>query len=167
MNKQTQIQLENEEFNYIIKDIIENYTVQQMKKYMQHFDTTCFEHCYMASYYCYKVSKIFNWDYKSAARGAMLHDLFLYDWRKKQEDIKGLHAFTHGKTAYKNADSLFNLNKTEEDMIKNHMFPITVIPPKSKEGWLLTIIDKYCTTMDFVEHVKVNYKFWPLIKRAT
>ena len=55
MNKQTQIQLENEEFNYIIKDIIENYTVQQMKKYMQHFDTTCFEHCYMASYYCYKV----------------------------------------------------------------------------------------------------------------
>ena len=83
MNKKTQIQLENEEFNYIIKDIIENYTVQQMKKYMQHFDTTCFEHCYMASYYCYKVSKIFNWDYKSAARGAMLHDLFLYDWRKK------------------------------------------------------------------------------------
>ena len=67
MNKQMQIQLENIEFNYIIKDLLENYTVQQMKKYMQHFDTTCFEHCYMASYYCYKISKILNWDYKSAA----------------------------------------------------------------------------------------------------
>ena len=162
MNKKTQIQLENEEFNYIIKDIIENYTVQQMKKYMQHFDTTCFEHCYMASYYCYKVSKIFNWDYKSAARGAMLHDLFLYDWRKKQEDIKGLHAFTHGKTAYKNADSLFNLNKTEKDMIKNHMFPVTIIPPKTKEGFLLTLVDKYCCIKE-----TFNYYLSKIIKKGT
>ncbi len=47
----------------------------------------------------------------------MLHDLFLYDWRKKQDDRKGLHAFTHPKTAYKNASKLFALNEKEKDII--------------------------------------------------
>ena len=162
MNKQAKIQLENVEFNNIITDILANYTVQQMKNYIQHFNTTCFDHCFMVSYYCYKISKKLNWDYKSAARGAMLHDMFLYDWRKKQEDIKGLHAFTHGKTAYKKANEIFNLNKTEKDMIKNHMFPVTLIPPKTKEGFLLTIVDKYCyikETIDYYLHIIKRRKY--------
>ena len=89
------------EFQKIIEPLIKNETVQQMKNYRQHYDTTCFEHCYMASYHCYSICKKYNLDYKSATRAAMLHDLFLYDWRKRQPDRKGLHAFTHGKTALK------------------------------------------------------------------
>ena len=36
-------------FIYIIKDLIENETVQKMKNYKQHYETTCFEHCLTAS----------------------------------------------------------------------------------------------------------------------
>ena len=73
----------------------------------------------------------------------MLHDLFLYDWRKRQPDRKGLHAFTHGKTACENALKLFNLNKKEQDIIIKHMWPVTLTPPKSREGFILTVVDKY------------------------
>ena len=33
------------EFINIIKDIIENDTVNQMKIYKQHYETSCFDHC--------------------------------------------------------------------------------------------------------------------------
>ena len=49
-----------------------------MKKYKQHYETSTFDHCYMVSYYCYKVCKKLKLDYKSAARAGMLHDFFLY-----------------------------------------------------------------------------------------
>ena len=89
------------EFLNIIDDIISNKTVQKMNDYKHHCDTTCFEHCFNVAYYTYTISKKLKLDYKSATRGAMLHDLFLYDWRIRQPDRKGLHAFTHGMTAYK------------------------------------------------------------------
>ena len=159
MKNQVKVNSENDiEFNEIIKDLIENETVKSMSKYTQHFNTTCYEHCHMVSYYCYCISKKFNWDYKSAARGAMLHDLFLYNWREKQEDHKGLHAYTHGKIACENACKIFNLNEKEKDMIKNHMFPVTLIPPKSKEGMLLTFVDKYCTLTEFFEFIYSAYR---------
>ena len=46
-----------EEFESIIKDIVENSEVLKMKEYRQHADTSCFDHCYMASYYCYILCK--------------------------------------------------------------------------------------------------------------
>lgn len=147
----------NIEFQNIIKEFIENDTVKSMSKYIQHCSTNCFEHCYRTSYYCYKISKKLNWDYKSAARGAMLHDLFLYDWREKKDGRKGLHAFTHGKKACQNACNLFKLNEKEQDMITRHMFPVTIIPPKSKEGILLTFVDKYCALTEFSHYIYNEY----------
>lgn len=132
------------EFIKTIKDLIENETVQKMNNYKQHYQTSCFNHCLMASYYCYKYCKQLNLDYISCARAAMLHDLFLYDWRKRENGRKGLHAFTHPKTAYENASKLFNLNKKEADIILKHMWPVTISLPKYKESYILTLVDKYC-----------------------
>ena len=141
----------DEEFQMLIKDIINNKTVQEMKNYRQHYETTCFDHCYMASYYCYIICKKYNLDYKSATRAAMLHDLFLYDWRVRQPDRKGLHAFTHGKEACKNACKLFDLSEKEKDIIIKHMWPVTIAFPKSIEGFVLTLVDKYCAVSETFE----------------
>lgn len=138
-------------FQNIIKPIITNETVQQMKNFRQHYETSCFEHCYMAAYYCYLICKKFHLDYKSATRAAMLHDLFLYDWREKRPDRKGLHAFTHGKKACENACKLFDLNKKEKDIIIKHMWPVTISLPKSLEGFVLTFVDKYCAISESFE----------------
>ena len=80
------------EFEQIIEDIINNQTVQKMKNYNQHYDTSCYEHCKNVAYISYKICKKLKLDYKSAARAGMLHDLFLYDWRKRQDGRKGLHS---------------------------------------------------------------------------
>ncbi len=132
------------EFQSIISELISNETVQSMKNFRQHYETTCFDHCYMVSYYCYLICKKYKLDYKSAARAGMIHDLFLYDWRVRQPERKGLHAFTHGKVACENACKLFDLNEKEKDMIIKHMWPVTVNMPKSIEGFILTFVDKYC-----------------------
>ncbi len=142
------------EFQEIVKPLITNETVLKMKNFKQHYETSCFEHCYVVSYYCYLICKKYNLDYKSATRAAMLHDLFLYDWRKKQPERKGLHAFTHGKLACKNACKLFDLNEKEKDIIISHMWPVTITPPKSLEGFILTFVDKHCAISETFEVLK-------------
>ena len=143
---------EIEEFDSIIDDITSNTTVQKMKLFRQHYDTSCFDHCYEVAYYSYKICKKFGFDSKSAARAGMLHDLFLYDWRKRQDDRKGLHAFTHPRTALENSLKIFDLNKKEQDIILKHMWPLTVIPPKYIEGFILSSVDKYCALKESYNH---------------
>lgn len=146
----------DEEFKSILLPIINNETVQEMKNYRQHYETTCYDHCLQAAYYCYLICKKYNLDYKSATRAAMLHDLFLYDWRERQPDRKGLHAFTHGKTACDNACKLFDLNEKEKDIILKHMWPVTIAFPKSFEGFILTFVDKYCAMSESAEVLKTR-----------
>lgn len=154
---------EDFEFQEIIDDLIKNETVQQMKNYKQHFSTNCFDHCLMASYYCYKICKKLKLDYKSASRGAMLHDLFLYDWREKN-NRNGFHAFTHGKTAYKNASVCFELNKIEKDMIIKHMWPVTIALPRYLESYILTFVDKYCAVKESIEDLSEHFSLRKMFK---
>ena len=137
-----------------------------MKNYRQHYETTCFDHCYTAAYYCYLICKKYHLDYKSATRAAMLHDLFLYDWRKRQPDRKGLHAFTHGKKACENACQLFDLNEKEKDIIIKHMWPVTIELPKSIEGFVLTLVDKYCALSESFEVFKSRLFMKPTFRYA-
>ena len=116
---------DNKEFINIIDNLIKHPTVKQMKNFKQHYETSCFDHCLIASYYCYKICKKLKLDYVSCSRAAMLHDLFLYDWHKRENGRKGLHAFTHPKAAYENASQLFKLNDKETDIILKHMWPVT------------------------------------------
>lgn len=132
-------------FFQIIHDIASNETVKQMKNFRQHCDTSCYEHCLHVAYYSYWIAKKFGLDYISTARAAMLHDLFLYDWRKQYRDVElpGLHAFVHPKIALRNATKIFDLNAKEQDIIEKHMWPLTFRFPKYKESYIVTFMDKY------------------------
>lgn len=141
---------ENEEFNEIISDIANNEIVLKMRNFRQHYNTSCYEHCKYVAYYTYLICKKFNLDYISATRGAMLHDLFLYDWREKNNRV-GLHAYTHPYTAYKNASQLFNLNAMEKDVIIKHMWPVTLRLPRYKESFVITLTDKYSALVETME----------------
>lgn len=147
------------EFEDIINDLVHNDMVLKMKNYKQHYETSCFEHCKMVSYYCYLICKKYNLDYISAARAGMLHDLFLYDWRIRENGRKGLHAFTHPKTALENSLRLFNLNEKECDIILKHMWPVTFFSfPKYKESFIITLVDKYCAIKESIKAYKSRKK---------
>ena len=143
-------------FFEIIKDIISNETVKQMKNYRQHCNTSCYKHCMQVAYFTYIACKKLSLDYVSATRAAMLHDLFLYDWRKKYRnvDLSGLHAFIHPKIALKNASELFELNNLEKDIIEKHMWPVTLSFPKYKESYIVTIMDKYSACLETYLYIK-------------
>ena len=147
----------DKEFIEIIEDLLQNEMVQDMKNYRQHYETSCYDHCLQASYYCYKICKKHNWDYVSAARATMVHDLFLYDWRKRQPDRKGLHAFTHPRTAYENACKIMDLNPLQKDIILKHMWPLTIKFPRYKESFLLTLVDKYCALSESYHEIRSRH----------
>ena len=160
--------MNDKEYMEIVKDIINNETVAEMKKYRQHYDINTFEHCLNVSYISYRICKKLKLDYKSMARGAMLHDLFLYDWRnsKKQLNLDGYHAFVHPKIALENASKLYNLNDKEKDIIVKHMWPVTLALPKYKESFIITLVDKYSALQESAQYYRNRIKSKKLFKYA-
>ena len=156
------------EFFDIIQDIISNDTVKKMKNYRQHCNTSCFKHCMQVAYFTFISCKAFKLDYISATRAAMLHDLFLYDWRKKYRDVDlpGLHAFAHPRIALKNANKIFNLNEKEKDIIAKHMWPVTFSLPRFKESYIVTIMDKYSACLETYLYIQENLKKRTFYKTA-
>ncbi len=135
--------LQDKEYIEIISELLKQEKVIKMKQFRQHHNTSCFDHCLFVSYNTYLICKKHKLDYISAARAGLLHDLFLYDWRKRENGREGLHAFTHPKEALKQAMSITKLNSKEQDIIKNHMWPVTPAFPKYKETYIITLVDKY------------------------
>lgn len=133
---------------YAVK-LIQSPDVRKMDKYIQHADVTCLEHCISVAYMSCVISEKFHIhvDGESLVRGAMLHDFFLYDWHLKS-GRKGLHGFTHPKTALLNAQKCFDLNNKEKDIIVKHMWPLTPALPKYRESFIVGAADKICSVIE-------------------
>ncbi len=156
------------EFFEILDDIINNDTVKQMKNYRQHCNTSCFKHCMQVAYFTFIACKALKLDYISATRAAMLHDLFLYDWRKKYRNVElpGLHAFVHPLIAFENASSIFDLNDKEKDVIIKHMWPVTLSFPRYRESYIVTIMDKYSACLETYLYIQEKLKRKTFYKTA-
>ncbi len=141
------------------KDIISADDMQLTKKYIQHGNTSVFEHCINVACMCICISRYFHIkvDEKSLVRGALLHDYFLYDWHVADNSHKW-HGFTHPRTALRNARKEFKLNKVERDMILRHMFPLNVRPPHYRESRILCLADKLCAIFEIFYVKKFNFK---------
>lgn len=155
-----------DEFNLIITDIENNDTVKLMKNFKQHYDTSCYDHCRNVAFYSYLICRKFNLDFEAAARSGMLHDLFLYDWHEKRVNRKGLHGFTHPRTALDNSNKLFILSDKEQDIILKHMWPITIVLPKYKESYIVSCVDKFCALKESYEHYKRNKRIQKMYRYA-
>ena len=138
------------EFYKNIQDIAEHPVVLEMKKYPQHGRTNCYKHCLRVAYYNYRLCKILHLDARSAARACMIHDLFLYDWHTHAAETgERFHGLKHPDKAYRNARQHFTLNPIESDIIRTHMWPVTFRTfPRTKEGWITTLTDKYCSLLE-------------------
>lgn len=88
---------------------------------------------------------------RDLVRGALLHDYFLYDWHdRKRQDYNPWHGFYHPGIALKNAEKEYKLTARQRDIISKHMWPLTVVPPRCREAWIVTAADKYCSFMETV-----------------
>jgi uncharacterized protein len=140
----------NSEYKACVVDMINSPVVQSMEKFIQHSDISCFEHCINVSYNSYLICMRLGLDYRAAARGGLVHDLFLYDWHCSKPE-KGLHGLAHPLIALENANKHFDLNDKEKDIIEKHMWPLTLKLPKYKESLIVCLVDKYCAFMEFIK----------------
>lgn len=130
------------------KDIVTSSNFQTTRKHVQHGSKTVHSHCYDVA----RQSLLFNrklglnCQEKDLIRGALLHDYFLYDWHEKNHGR--LHGFYHPGIALRNADKEYMLTPREKDIIKKHMWPMTIIPPLCREAWVVTAADKYCSLLE-------------------
>ncbi len=142
-------------FKETAAEILTSEYVQQMKQYPQHGKTNALCHMVAVAWKAYEMAVAYeakkgrSLDKRSIIRGALLHDLFLYDWHDPNNGHK-LHGFSHPYTALENAEKRFALNRIERNIIKRHMFPFTPIPPKYKESKLVSFADKYCSAMETI-----------------
>ena len=153
---------DKKEFLEVIQDIETNETVKQLHHFIQHCNTTRYEHCKEVAFFSYLLCKKYGLDYKAAARAGMLHDLFFYDWHnsKKELNLEHCHAIEHPRIALKNAKELFDLTEKEQDIIAKHMWPVTFALPRYKESFIITFVDKYCATKEFIAYMakKIHFK---------
>lgn len=143
----------NHEYYSIVKKIIESPEFQKRKKYMHHENRSVYDHCLAVSILSYLWAKKWNLDYKAAAIGGLLHDFYTNPWQtnnnklvaKEKTPFFKKHGFIHAKEAAKNARVYFPelVNDKIENIIVRHMFPLNIHPPKYKESWIITCVDKY------------------------
>ena len=145
-----------EEYYEIVQDILQHEEFQKLKDFFHH-NSSIYAHVNDVAYFSYRISKYFKLDYRSAARGALLHDFFLYDWRNHDApDLprKKFHGLAHPAIAVVNAKKHFSINEIEEDIIKRHMWPLTLVPPKYKESYIVSFADKYLSSKEFINEYK-------------
>jgi uncharacterized protein len=132
-----------------IRDLLENPEVRRLNAYIQHSTSTRLQHCLNVSYYGYKLARQLDYDFRSCARGGLLHDLYLYNTGQGiSRRFVARHLRTHPQTALENAERLFELNEIEKDIILKHMWPVTPDLPKFPEAFLIANVDKYCASLE-------------------
>ena len=136
---------EDGEYLALVEDILDHPVFRSMEQYIQHGTTTCREHCIQVSYLAYRICKERGWDCRAAARGGLLHDLFLYDWHAPVR-VRGhrFHGFTHPAVAARNAEAYFSITRRERTVIHRHVCPLTPIPPSTMAGMAVVWADKVC-----------------------
>lgn len=139
-----------DEYLSCVSDILSEETFWTMDNFIQHAHTTTLDHSFSVSFLSYRLCKKRGLDYKAAARGGLLHDFFLYDWHKIDENaIK--HSFAHPRRAWMNASKYFQLTNLEQTIIKQHMWPLSFSLPRRREVYLVILADKYCATVEVIK----------------
>jgi uncharacterized membrane protein/HD superfamily phosphodiesterase len=148
------------EYYEIIQDIEQHEEFLKLKEYFHH-NSSIYVHVQEVAYLSYRICKFLKLDYRSAARGALLHDFFLYDWRN--HDVPDLprhkfHGIEHPSIALENARKHFAVNEIEADIIRKHMWPLTLVPPQYKESFIVSFADKYLSSKEFISEYKKRIK---------
>lgn len=148
------------EYYKIVDKILKNEEFQKRKEFPHHDKISVYDHCLAVSKLSYMLARKMKLDYKSAAIGGLLHDFYSKPWQGKKEKTKilDMHGFVHARDALLNSHKYFPelMNEKIDNIILRHMFPLNKIPPKYKEGWIVSIVDKYISLEVFK-----NPKFIP------
>ncbi len=146
-------------FDEIASEMLSNEKFLKLNQ-ESHHGITRMQHSMRVARNVYKYSIKFNLDYISATRAAIVHDFFTNE--EFGNNLGLIQGVIHPDIALENAKGEFPINEKEANMIESHMFPLSTVVPKSKEAWLLTVIDKIIAIYEYASN-----KFSPKRVRQT
>lgn len=144
---------EEQYFLSVVEEVAENSRFPLSKTFCQHGSTSVYAHSLKVAYAGYRAAVCWNLPVRryELIRGALLHDYFLYDWHDREHAHRRPHGFFHPDAAWKNAREDFPLTRREENIIRRHMFPLTLVPPSCLEAWLVCAADKICSVQETLQ----------------
>lgn len=138
-------------------DILQSDNFCLMREHIQHGNVTVNAHVLNVARFSILFSEGLHipCSKRELIRGALLHDYFLYDWHiPDEENPHKLHGFYHPGKALRNALKEYKLTEREKDIIKRHMWPLTIMPPRCREAWIVTTADKWCSLLETLHMYK-------------
>ena len=139
---------ERARFEEIARPVLEIPEVARLNEFTHHRKKTRLEHVKEVAYISFICGRRLGLDCEAIVRGALLHDLFFYDWLHEGPRLHGLR---HHNIALENARRITRLSPKEEDIIKKHMWPLTVVPPLYLESLVVSLADTFCSARDYLK----------------
>ena len=136
------------EFADQIDDLLHTPAVQNLQYYPHHHRVTRYEHVLLVAQLSFRIARAWGLDSRAVARSALLHDLCKIGCYKAGSR-------THPLTALHNAMNVTTLSAKEQNIIASHMWPLCTARPRSREAWLVNVVD---TLTAFVDVLGCNGK---------
>lgn len=154
VSEEERIKLEN-----IYQSLLINENVLRMKEVPMHRGSNCFLHSFRVAKYAIKRGlKHKKVDLEVVLYAAILHDYYLYDWRKDKTKKKH-HGSRHPFIASEHAKRDFNIDEKVVRVIRSHMWPINIKEfPNTREAKILSFSDKHIAIREAFCSVKYKKK---------
>lgn len=152
---------EKQNLENIYQTFLHDERILKMKDIPMHRGSNCYEHSFKVAKKAVKNAiKLFkkNIDIVVVLIGAILHDYYLYDWRKDRSKRKG-HVKNHPKIASANASRDFDIPPEVKEVIETHMWPFNFKQyPHSREAKLVSMADNSVATIEALTSIAYKKK---------
>ena len=150
---------EKERLEDIYQSLKNDEKVAKMKEVPMHRGSNCFLHSFrVAKYAVHRGLKHKHVDLEVILYAAILHDYYLYDWRKDKSK-KRHHGSRHPYIASELAKKDFDINDKVAKVIRSHMWPINIKEfPSTREAKILSFSDKHIAIREALCSVKHKKK---------
>lgn len=143
------------------QELKSNPLVLKMKEVPMHRGSNCYMHSFRVARKAVKLGlKKKKVDIEAILVAAILHDYYLYDWRKDKSKKKH-HGQRHPYIAAEQAKRDFGVNELVQTIIKSHMWPMNFKEyPKTMEAKVLSFVDKGVALRESLCSKKHKAKRW-------
>lgn len=140
--------MRNDELKTLVKELRAHGRLAQLEQFAQHGRITTFDHVVRVAALSLRIARRLPVAVSETelARGALLHDYYLYDWHHCENRA---HAVNHPVIALGNAVQDFELSRRERNIIASHMWPLPPTRvPQCREAWIVCMADKVCSLQE-------------------
>ncbi len=154
------------EFIQTTEELLDSDQVRMMGRWKHHGPISTLDHSLFVAYLSFRAARALGLDERAAARGGLLHDLYLYDSKDKSAH-PGLQCFDHPRAAARNAEEITELSSKERNIILSHMWPLGGALPRSREAFLVDLVDTLCAGLEVARiyhpgRLRERLGIWPL-----